>query len=390
MSDSKINLTKHKGKVKEKNNIKKPRKILTGKQKKQLCQFAQDNPTDILAQSTYWLGLDDESLILQEKAKKIAATLKIQDFAASDETASAPVEKLSEFHQSLQNEISNYDLLDIYNCDEMALYWLLEPSKSLTHGRIAVFIHKFETPHSIRGIKKSSLPVHYYWNKKACMQTSIFQNWLSHLDRRMCCAYQKILLLVDNCSAHSIEGLNLCNIKVVFLLKNTTAWLQLCDARIIYSFKFVLQAWNKVSENVNIYSWQKTGILSSIETNEDMTIDSESLIDLVDLTNNDENELEDLMIKFQNLKNSNHSKQLNISTHEFIKIDNNYVTGQMPTIEDIVAEMQKDEHDDEQEQVDSKPVIATQAITGLDSILNYIEQPESDIEINIKVFAKLK
>ncbi|CAG8824584.1 27418_t:CDS:2 [Gigaspora margarita] len=70
MSDSKINLTKHKGKVKEKNNIKKPRKILTGKQKKQLCQFAQDNPTDILAQSTYWLGLDDKSAIAQQKQNR--------------------------------------------------------------------------------------------------------------------------------------------------------------------------------------------------------------------------------------------------------------------------------------------------------------------------------
>ncbi|CAG8824587.1 27419_t:CDS:2, partial [Gigaspora margarita] len=184
----------------------------------------------------------------------------------------------------------------------------------------------------------------------------------------MRCAHQKILLLVDNCSAHSIE-----------------------DPVTIYdAIQFISQAWNKVSVDVIIYSWQKTSILPSMETNEDMMIDSESLINLVDLANNDENELEDLMIKFQNLKNSNHSEQLNISTHEFIKIDNNYVTGQMLTIEDIVAEMQEDEHDDEQEQVDSKLVIATQAITGLDSILNYIEQPESDIEIDIKVFAKLK
>jgi DDE superfamily endonuclease len=168
---------------------------------------------------------------------------------------------LPEFRLSLQNNIVNYDLVDVYNCDETALYWLLEPSKLLTHGRIAgvkkpknrvtimltcnavgdklppVFIHKFENPHAMKGIKKSSLPVKYYWNKKAWMQISIFQNWLSQLDDRMHLARRKILLLVDNCSAHSIEGLNLSNIKVVFLPKNTTAWLQLCDAGIIYSFK---------------------------------------------------------------------------------------------------------------------------------------------------------
>ncbi|CAG8777903.1 9842_t:CDS:2, partial [Dentiscutata heterogama] len=113
-NDSEIIFTKHKSKTKEKNNVasKKTRKILTGKQKKALCQFAQNNPNftqqeladkfeisrttvaDILAQSLYWLGLDEENhpqleeilarwfnlalenhltitvLILQEKAKQ--------------------------------------------------------------------------------------------------------------------------------------------------------------------------------------------------------------------------------------------------------------------------------------------------------------------------------
>ncbi|CAG8753842.1 6388_t:CDS:2, partial [Cetraspora pellucida] len=75
-------------------------------------------------------------LILQEKAKQVAATLRIQNFAISD-TASAPIKKLPEFHLSLQNETSNYNLVNIYNCDETALYWLLEPSKSLTHSHIS-------------------------------------------------------------------------------------------------------------------------------------------------------------------------------------------------------------------------------------------------------------
>ena len=224
-------------------------------------EIGRSTVADILAKSSYWLNLDEEStaaqqkrnrlpdhpqleeilacwfdlalenhititgLILQEKAKQIANTLDIQNFAASDgwlqgfkkryhiiyttqsgEAASAPVEKLPEFRLSLQNDIVNYDLVDVYNCDETALYWLLEPSKSLTHSQIAgikkpknrvtimlicnavgdklspVFIHKSENPHAIRGIKKSSLPVTYYWNKKAWMQILIFQNWLSQLD----------------------------------------------------------------------------------------------------------------------------------------------------------------------------------------------------------------
>ncbi|CAG8741393.1 2165_t:CDS:2, partial [Dentiscutata heterogama] len=172
------------------------------------------------------------------------------------------------------------------------------------------------------------------------------------------------------------------NIKVVFFSKLTTAWLQPCDVGIIYSFKchyrklllqnriaafdelnltnqppdsvtiynaiqFVSQAWNKVSEDVIIHSWQKTGILPSMEIDEYM--DSEFL---VDLTNEDEMD-------------------------------------EMSTVEDIIAEMQENKPEEEPEQ-QIKPVTAIQTITGLDLVLDYIEQPVSSLEINIKVFSELK
>ncbi|CAG8738192.1 4035_t:CDS:2 [Dentiscutata erythropus] len=411
---------------------------------------SKSNATDILAQSLYWLGLDEEStvaqqkrnqlpdhsqleeiltrwfdlalenhltitgLILQEKAKQIAAALNIQNFAASDvytshcgEATSAPIERLSEFCLSLQNETSNYNPIDIYNCDKTALYWFLEPSKLLTYGHISgikkpknhitvmltcntvgdkllpLFIHKFENPHAIRGIKKSLLPVQYYWNKKAWMQTSIFQNWLSDLDQRMRYAHRKIFLLLDNCLAHSIKGLNLRNVKVVFLPERTTTWLQPCDAdpvTIYDAIQFVAQAWNKVFKDTIIHSWHKTGILPSMETNEDANLET------IDLTNEEEIELENLISWFQISKNSKNSEDLNISLYEFIEIDNNYAIGEMPTIEDIIAEIQENEYEEESEQ-QIKPVMAIQAITGLDSVLGYIEQSEPSIEIDIKVFA---
>ncbi|CAG8607514.1 7657_t:CDS:2, partial [Dentiscutata heterogama] len=90
------------------------------------------------------------------KAKQIANTLNIQNFAASNrwlqgfkkqyyivytinhgEAVSTLVKKLPEFYLSLQNDIVNYNLVDVYNCAKTALYWLLESSKSLTHNRIA-------------------------------------------------------------------------------------------------------------------------------------------------------------------------------------------------------------------------------------------------------------
>ncbi|CAG8839944.1 31796_t:CDS:2, partial [Racocetra persica] len=86
------------------------------------------------------------------------------------------------------------------------------------------------------------------------------------------------------------------------------------------AIQFVSQVWNKVSEDVIIHSWQKTGILSSTEIDEFM--DSESL--------------------------------------------KNYTTGEITTVKDIIAEIQENESEEEPER-QIKPVIAIQAITGLDS-----------------------
>ncbi|CAG8777068.1 21728_t:CDS:2, partial [Racocetra persica] len=168
-------------------------------------EIGRKTVADILAQSLYWLGLDEEKnhltitgLVLQEKAKQVAATLKIQNFAASDEAASAPIEKLPEFCLSLQNETSNYDLYQY--------------RKLLLQKRIVTF-----------------------------------------------------------------DESNLTN--------------QPPDPVTIYdTIQFVSQAWNKVSEDVIIHSWQKTDILSSTEINEFMDLES-----LVDLTNKEEMELENLI-----------------------------------------------------------------------------------------------
>ncbi|CAG8535028.1 5536_t:CDS:2, partial [Dentiscutata heterogama] len=116
------------------------------------------------------------------------------------------------------------------------------------------------------------------------------------------------------------------------------------DPVTIYNaIQFVSQAWNKVSEDVIIHSWQKTGILYSTEIDEFM--DSESL--------------------------------------------NNYTIGKMLTVKDIIAKIQENESEEEPER-QIKPVTAIQAITELDSVLGYIEQPESSFKIDIKVFSELK
>ena len=88
------------------------------------------------------------------------------------------------------------------------------------------------------GYDKSKLPVDYYWNKSAWMQSSIWNEYLKLLNKRMEKLNKKILLLINNAPVHTIENSSLLiNIRVYYLLLNTTAHLQFADVRIINSFK---------------------------------------------------------------------------------------------------------------------------------------------------------
>ena len=60
-------------------------------------------------------------------------------------------------------------------------------------------IGKSEKPRCFKGVKK--LPVRYFFNKNAWMTLFIFIVWLKEWHKKL---KRKILLLVDNCSAHKI------------------------------------------------------------------------------------------------------------------------------------------------------------------------------------------
>lgn len=221
-------------------------------------------------------------LIIKQKGMRFAELLNIQDFSGSSgwlsnfkqrysireyfkhgEAQSAPIEQLPEMRRDLQNILKEYQLDNIFNCDETGLFWKMEPSRGLSTGplsgvkkdkdRITVLltcnatgseklvpllIHKYQTPRSLRGIDKKTLPVDYYWNSKAWMQVSIWNDYLRKLDKRMKAEKRNIILLVDNAPTHSLtEDLRLTNIRVHYFPPNVTAHLQPCDAGIIHSFK---------------------------------------------------------------------------------------------------------------------------------------------------------
>ena len=126
------------------------------------------------------------------------------------------------------------------------MYWELEPSKTLSTGPFsgtkksknrvtilltfnatgsiklpALFIHKYQTPRDLKGIDKSKLPVDYFWNKSAWMQTSIWNKYLELLNQRMKRRNRKILLLVDNAPVHSVSNPELLtNITIHYLPPN--------------------------------------------------------------------------------------------------------------------------------------------------------------------------
>ena len=77
------------------------------------------------------------------------------------------------------------------------------------------------------------MPVEYFSSANAWMTNLIFNNWLIKWDREL---RQKIILLIDNCTAHT-NNLSLKNIKIIFLPSNTTSLIQPCDQGIIRTLK---------------------------------------------------------------------------------------------------------------------------------------------------------
>ncbi|XP_046667060.1 tigger transposable element-derived protein 4-like [Homalodisca vitripennis] len=162
---------------------------------------------------------------------------------------------------SLPDLIKDYDPKNVFNADETALFFKCLPDKTYEfkeekcHGgkhnkeRITLLlasnmtgtdmlkplvIGKSKKPRCFAGVK--SLPVDYTANRKAWMNAELFADWLLKLDKQMGKGKRKIILFIDNCSAHNTIP-ELKWVKVQFLPANTTSKLQPLDQGIIKNFK---------------------------------------------------------------------------------------------------------------------------------------------------------
>ena len=133
-----------------------------------------------------------------------------------------------------------------------------------------LIIGKSAKPRCFNKIKPESLPVMYRNNKKAWMNSYLFEEWLKKLNRKMKSQNRNILLFIDNAPSH--PHLTLSNVKLAFFPPNTTSKTQPMDQGIIQTLKlkfrkkqlkFVLNQINK-SEKSGSEILKEISILNAI------------------------------------------------------------------------------------------------------------------------------
>jgi hypothetical protein len=397
--------------------------------------------------------------IIQQKAKECANLLDINNFSASagwlanfksrnnlhafkisGEAGSAPIERLPQMKAELQEILQGYELRNIWNCDETALFWRLEPCKTIAHTPILgkkrskervsilvtcnasgdeklplVFIHKYETPRALIGIEKKSLPVWYYWNSKAWMQRSIFKHYLERLNSKMIRENRHIILLMDNAKCHEPDNINnLSNVKIHFLPPNTTSYLQPLDQGIIYSLKaqyrkllcqnriqtydiyeegdmipppvnifdsinLIANAWKKVTKETILNSWAKTEILPDNMRDSEYSSDSSG-------TFNEENIEEELKSLINEMPLSEP-----LDVNEYINIDDKLSIEEEMSLEEIVNMVNGQNEKESEEDEDEEIITTTDALNSIEKVIRYIQQKNLGINnLEMKNLIKLK
>jgi len=171
--------------------------------------------------------------------------------------------------QSIKEYIKGFQLHDIYNLDEFALFWKLLPSRTLdsnsnskaakgdkkskcrvtgvvccnadgSHKLKPIIIGHAENPRSLKGVNRNSLGVYYTWQNKAWMEFDIFRNYVDSINTLIKeeTPNRTILLLIDGAGAHSgIESMRFSNVQIKLFPPNVTSHIQPLDAGIIRSVK---------------------------------------------------------------------------------------------------------------------------------------------------------
>lgn len=248
-------------------------------------------------------------------------------------------------------------------------------------------IGKAAKPRCFKNVQ--SLPVEYAANKKAWMTNDLFKNYLLKFDKDMIKQNRKIILFIDNCSAHN-DLPSLKNINVKFLPPNTTSKLQPLDAGIIQNFKvfyrkevvhkllldiekgkkdpvdvlqairFSHKAWAKVSQSTIFNCFRSSGFEKN---NNPILVSNDNSYEIPGFEN----------------ETWHHVCNENINFDDYVRIDECVsVCGKISDhdIVDSVVQKDEDKHDNSDEESDQnkRPIIGSkQAKISLDDVRTFIE-----------------
>jgi DDE superfamily endonuclease/Fission yeast centromere protein N-terminal domain/Tc5 transposase DNA-binding domain len=183
----------------------------------------------------------------------------------------ASVQEAEAEMECIRRVLAPYEACDIFNCDETGLFWKMVPDRSLSttnipgrkkqKNRITIhfctnmdgsvklapwIIGPSKNPHAFRraGIRVHNLGVIWRANKKAWMTSLIMEDWLRWFDIQMALRQRKVVLLMDNFSAHeaAVENIQnssspLTNTFIIWLPPNSTSKYQPLDQGIIRTWK---------------------------------------------------------------------------------------------------------------------------------------------------------
>ncbi|GBC29359.2 tigger transposable element-derived protein 6-like [Rhizophagus irregularis DAOM 181602=DAOM 197198] len=357
----------------------------------------------------------------------------MKEYVKWGEAASAPLETLNEERQKLREIIKDYDLNDVFNCDETGLYWDLEPSKTLARGplsgkkkskkRVTIlltcnatgtekltpfFIHTSKNPRALKGKKKMIYLLIIIGIKQRGCRSLFGTIYLKKLDTKMRLQNRKILLLVDNAPVHiTNENTQLTNVTLHFLPPNTTSHLQPCDAGIINSFKakyrkllvknrveayeisqqlnkgadslnihdaivFCTNAWNAVTQETIYNCWKHTGILPLVNQEEvDESVNQ--------LGEDNQVEREEIQFLIDQLPFDDH-----MDADEFIHIDDHLKSNEGLTDEEIISLVNLDKNELEVESDEEIPSVISkvQTLNDLDDLVMFFKYSSLNNSIN--------
>ena len=198
---------------------------------------------------------------------KFKQTYGLPETRITGEVDDIPRMTIQSWIERLPELTAEYKLKDIWNMDELGLFFkalpekgFVQKSKKCKGGKKSkqrftaaffvaadgskvsqpIVIWKSKSPRCFKTIQDKTRPsmVYYFSNDKAWMRTEIMEVVLGILDRNVQLEGRKVILFLDNAPCHpdTLQS-RLKNIKLIFLPKCTTSRLQPLDAGIIRAFK---------------------------------------------------------------------------------------------------------------------------------------------------------